>query len=63
MSIPKDDHRAGMEGYLYAACPYCRMTLLQGKNGTDTFIKCSQCGRFIHVLIQDDAVIVKPKEM
>ncbi|MDE6471667.1 MAG: hypothetical protein K2L52_01435 [Clostridia bacterium] len=63
MATPKEEHRGVIEGYYYAYCPYCRMTLTQGKNGTDTFIKCPQCGRYIHVIIKDDTVLTKLKEI
>lgn len=63
MAAPKEEHRGVLEGYFYACCPYCRTTLTQGKNGTDTFIKCPQCGRYIHVIIQDDTVLTKLKEI
>lgn len=63
MAVPKEEHRGVIEGYYYACCPYCRITLTQGKNGTDTFIKCPQCGRYIHVIIKDDSVLTKLKEI
>ena len=55
MATPKEEHRGVIEGYFYAACPFCRTTLTQGQNGTNCFIKCPQCGRYIHIIIKDDS--------
>lgn len=61
MSPLKEEHRGVIEGYFYACCPYCKTTLIQGKIGTDCFIKCPQCGKYIHIIIKDDSVLAKPK--
>ena len=63
MATPKEEHRGVIKGYFYACCPYCRTTIAQGKNGTDVFIKCPQCGRYIHALIENDTVLTKLKEI
>lgn len=62
MSAQKEKHKAIIKGYFYACCPYCKSTLTQGKNGTDTFVKCPLCGDYIHVIIQNDSVLTKRKE-
>ena len=50
-----------VEGYYYARCPhYCKM-LIHGANGTDCFIKCSQCGRNTHIVIKEDPVLIEQK--
>lgn len=46
------EHRRVIDEYYYACCPYCRMTIAQGKNGTDVFIKCPQCGRSFYALVK-----------
>ncbi len=61
MTAQKEKHRAILEGYFYACCPFCRLTLLQGRNATDCFVKCPQCGQYTHVIIKDDTD--KPKEL
>ncbi len=60
MAISKEDL---MSGYFYAACPYCKATLIQGRNGTECLIKCPQCGKYIHIVIKDDAVLTKIQEI
>ena len=61
MSELREKHKSVIEGYYYACCPHRKMTLVHGKNGTDTFIKCSKCGNFLHVEIKDDTVLVERK--
>lgn len=62
MTNPKEKHKAIIDGYFYACCPYCKTTLTQGKNGTDCFIRCPLCGEYIHIVVTDDTVITKKKE-
>lgn len=50
-----------IEGYYYARCPHCGMLLIHGANGTDCFIKCSQCSCDIHIVIKDDSVMIEKK--
>lgn len=50
------------EKMYYACCPSCRHILMQGKNGTDCCIKCTQCGRVIRIVVQNDTVMTKEKE-
>lgn len=63
MTSSKDEHRGVINEYFYACCLRCRTTLIQGKNGTDCFIKCPQCGQFVHIIINDDTVLTKHKEI
>lgn len=63
MTNPKEKHKAITDGYFYACCPYCKTTLTQGKNGTDCFIRCPQCGQYIHIIINNDTVLTKQKEI
>ncbi len=56
MTTPKERHRAIIEGYFYACCPFCKNTLMQGKNGTDCILRCSTCGDFIKVIVTEDTV-------
>lgn len=63
MAASKEEHRGVIKGYFYACCPYCRNTLTQGKNSMDCFIKCSQCGRYIHIIIDNDTVLTKLKDV
>jgi len=58
----EEKNKSVAEGYLYAACPYCRKTLLQGKNGTDAVIKCQHCGVFVHVIIKGGEVSIAAKD-
>lgn len=51
-----------LEGYFYACCPCCKSTLIQAKNGLDGFIKCGQCGKYIHIVIVNNSVHTKQKE-
>lgn len=61
MTNPKEKHKAIIDGYFYACCHYCKTTLTQGKNGTDCFIRCPQCGQFVHIIIYNDTVLTKQK--
>lgn len=36
------------ETYFYACCPYCNTTLIQAKNGMDSYIKCPKCDNYIY---------------
>lgn len=62
MAAPKEKHRAIIEGYFYSCCPYCKNTLIQGKNGTDCFSRCPTCGEYIHIVIASDCVLTKKAE-
>ena len=62
MSGTKEKHKAILEGYFYACCPYCKTTLLQGKNGTDCFVRCLTCSEYIHIKIENESVLTKRKE-
>ncbi len=59
MKTQNEKHKSVTAGYFYACCPYCKTTLTQGKNGTDCFIKCPQCGQYIHIIIKDNMVLTK----
>ncbi len=59
----KEKHKAILEGYFYACCPYCKNTLIQGKNGTDCFSRCPTCGEYIRIFIDDDSVLTKKAEI
>lgn len=63
MAIHKEKHKSVIIGYFYACCPYCRNILTQGKNGTDTFSRCSQCGRYIHIVVRNNSVFTEEKEI
>lgn len=56
MEEQKEEHR------YYACCPKCKHVLMQGKNGSDCYIKCMQCGSIIHIIVKEDSVITKEKE-
>ena len=48
-------------GY-YACCPLCKTMLIQAHNGLNGLIKCSQCGAFIRVIIENNKVTTTQKE-
>lgn len=50
------------EKMYFACCPHCRHILMQGVNGTNCCIKCTQCGRIINIVIKEDTVMTKEKE-
>ena len=50
MAEPKKTHKAIMQGYYYACCPFCKTILTQGKNGTDSYNLCPTCGAYIRVM-------------
>ena len=47
--------------YYYADCPHCNNTLVQAKNGMEGYIKCSKCGKYIHIIIRNGTVVIKTK--
>lgn len=49
------------ETYFYACCPYCNTTLIQAKNGMDSYIKCPKCDNYIHIIIRNGTVVIKTK--
>ncbi|MDE6441754.1 MAG: hypothetical protein K2L12_03255 [Clostridia bacterium] len=61
MTTKKESHKTIIDGYFYACCPFCKTTLIHGRNGTDTYIKCPQCGDYLHVEIKDDTVMTERK--
>lgn len=63
MEVAKEKHKAILDGYYYACCPFCKTTLTQGANGTDCHIKCPLCGEYIHVVIRDNTVITRKKDI
>lgn len=61
MSPQRDKIKSIKDGYFYACCPYCKTTLTQGKNGTDTYSRCPTCNEYIHIVIKDDSVLTQRK--
>lgn len=62
MAEQKKTHKAIMQGYYYACCPFCKTILTQGKNGTDSYNLCPTCGAYIRVTICNGKVLTQLKE-
>lgn len=59
MQTEKDEKKT--EDYFFACCLICRTTLVQAKNGMDGYIRCPQCGTYIHIKIENNIVTIKRK--
>ncbi len=60
METGKNDKKNNtMTDSFFCCCPICRQPLVQAKNGMDGVIKCPKCTNYIHIVIKDDAVIIK----
>ena len=42
----------------YVCCPICKTVLIRAQKGLDGVIKCSQCGMFVHVVINGEKIVV-----
>ena len=42
----------------YVCCPICKTVLIRAQKGLDGIIKCSQCGMFVHVVINGEKIVV-----
>ena len=62
MTATKETVRNDNWDYMFACCPKCRTTLVQAQNGMNGYVRCSQCGTYIHVVIKDYTVFVERKQ-
>lgn len=47
--------------WMFACCPKCRTTLVQAQNGMNGFVRCPQCGVYIHIILKNGTVFMERK--
>lgn len=58
MEIKKSKHLKEQKKGFYVCCPICKTVLIRAQKGLDGIIKCSQCGMFVHIVINGEKIVV-----